>query len=224
LIAVANNVPGLGNMMCKEHQDVNGIPYLVKLDPDGNVQWSFCFGGSYHTSISDAIVLDDGYLIYGFTTADDGGFQDSARVFPRDVVKHNDRKYTVASQMTYYEPGRETGDIDCPYNANMPNSGINFWVYHITDIFDYDNVGEVEDTNDAVGLKLHPNPASGIVTVKGDNIKMLEVVNLLRQTVLMEQCDSDNPTIDISILSPGVYLMKAKMADGSVFAEKIAKK
>lgn len=337
LMAITNIVPGTGNMMCEEHQKVNGIPYLVKLDPNGNVEWSFCYGSDhYYTNINGVIVLEDGYLLYGDTTADDGDFEgagyhlgyhagmpthprltdayliktdfdfniiwckcyggrgddfptkvfqnddggftvfaatksidgdvqssyllphdphyyigfvsyvswifrvdhngellwervtggnyDSAQTYPRDVIKHNDKEYTVASQMTYYEPGWETYDINCPYNANMPGSGINFWVYHITDTFDYDNVGEIEDNKNVIGLEIHPNPARDILNISfADDTDCQSVaIYSIDGRLLKTQIDNFDK-INIADLTSGLYLIKVRMSDGSEFAERIVK-
>ena len=331
LMAITNIVPGTGNMMCEEHQKVNGIPYLVKLDPNGNVEWSFCYGSDhYYTNINGVIVLEDGYLLYGDTTADDGDFEGAGyhlgyhagmpthsrlsdaylmktdfdfniiwcrcyggrgddfttKVFqnddggftvfaathsidgdvqssclmqhdphyyiglhsevswifrvdhngellweriagnsnnlytgtyPRDVIKHNDKEYTIASQMTYYEPGWETYDINCPYNANMPGSGINFWVYHITDIFDYDNVGEIEDNENAVSLEIHPNPANTWATVdytlpEGFNNAVITLTNSMGMEVYTQNVHGERGQniIDLQKLPVGVYILTIK--------------
>ena len=337
-MAITNIVPGTGNMMCKEHQKVNGIPYLVKLDSNGNVEWSLCYGSDhYPTSINGVIVLEDGYLMYGSTTADDGDFEgagyhlgyhagmpshsrltdaylmktdfdfniiwcrcyggrgsDSAikvfqnddggftvfaathsidgdvqssclmqhdphyyiglynyvswifrvdqngellweriagssncstHTYPRDVIKHNDKEYTIASRMTYYEPGWETYDINCPYNANMPGSGINFWVYHITDIFDYDNVGEIEDNENAVSLEIHPNPANNILNISFSDDNECEFVKIYSiDGRLLKSQNNNFDKINIANLTPGLYLIKVRMNDGKEFTEKIVVK
>jgi hypothetical protein len=336
LMAITNIVPGTGNMMCEEHQKVNGIPYLVKLDHNGNVEWSSCYGGSRGTTIYGVCVLDDGFLMYGSTIDDDGDFEgagyhlgyhagmpthsrltdaylmktdfdfniiwckcyggrgsDSAiKVFqnddggftvfaathsidgdvqssclmqhdphyyiglhrevswifrvdhngellweriagnsnnlytgtyPRDVIKHNDKEYTIASQMTHYEPGWETYDINCPYNANMPGSGINFWVYHITDIFDYDNVGEVEDNENAVSLEIHPNPANAWVAVdytlpEGFNNAVITLTNNMGLEVYTQnvQGECGRHVIDLQKLPVGVYILTIKCEEHSL--------
>ena len=337
LMAITNIVPGTGNMMCEEHQKVNGIPYLVKLDPNGNVEWSICYGSDhYYTNIYGFIVLEDGYLLYGETTADDGDFEgagyhlgyhagmsthprlsdvylmkidfdfniiwcrcyggrgdefptkvfqnddggftvfaatksidgdvqsynllpydphyyigfvscvswifrvdhngellwervtggnyDSAQTYPRDVIKHNDKEYTVASQMTYYEPGWETYDINCPYNANMPGSGINFWVYHITDTFDYDNVGEIEDNKNVVGLEIHPNPARDILNISFADDSECQSVEIYAIDGRLLKTQIDNfDKINIADLTSGLYLIKVRMNDGAEFTERIDK-
>ena len=337
LMAIVNMVPGKGNMMCVEHQKVNYIPYLVKRDPNGNVEWSFCYGSDhYGTTIHDFIVLDDGYLLYGDTGADDGDFEgagyhlgyatgmpthtrlpdvylmktdfdfnivwcrcyggrgsdfpaevfqnddggftvfaatksidgdvqsykrlpydphyyiglgssvswifrvdrngellwervtggndDHAAVYPRDVIKHNDKEYTVASQMTHYEEAYwvETYDINCPYNADMPGSGINFWVYHITDIFDYDDVGEVEDNEDAVSIEVHPNPAKDVVNISFSDDSECHSVEIYSLDGRLLQSQNDNfDKIDIACLTSGLYLIKVRMTDGKEYTDKI---
>ena len=337
LMAITNIVPGTGNMMCKEHQEANYIPHLVKLDPNGNVEWSFCYGSDhYYTNINGVIVLEDGYLLYGDTTADDGDFEgagyhlgyhagmpthsrlsdaylmktdfdfniiwcrcyggrgddfttkvfqnddggftvfaatksidgdvqsynrlpynphyyiglvtyvswifrvdhngellwervtggnyDFAQTYSRDVIKHNDKEYTIASQMTYYEPGWETYDINCPYNANMPGSGINFWVYHITDTFDYDNVGEIEDNKNVVGLEIHPNPARDILNISFADDSECQSVEIYAIDGRLLKTQIDNfDKINIADLTSGLYLIKVRMNDGAEFTERIVK-
>jgi hypothetical protein len=139
------------------------------------------------------------------------------------VIKHNDKEYTIASQMTYYEPGWETYDINCPYNANMPGSGINFWVYHITDIFDYDNVGEIEDNENAVSLEIHPNPANSWVTVdytlpEGFNNAVITLTNSMGLEVYTQNVHGERGqnVINLQKLPVGVYILTIKCEEHSL--------
>ncbi|MBQ7533208.1 MAG: T9SS type A sorting domain-containing protein, partial [Bacteroidales bacterium] len=144
--------------------------------------------------------------------------------YPCDVIKQNDKENTVASKMTYYEPGWETYDINCPYNANMPGSGINFWVYHITDIFDYDDVGEIEDNENAVSLEIHPNPTQNTVNITfSDDTDCQSVEIYALDGSLLKSQISNLETVDVSKLNAGIYILKVNMADGREFTERIVK-
>lgn len=195
---------------------------------DGDVQSSYLLPHDPHYYIGFVSYVSwifrvdhNGELLWERVT---GGNYDSAQTYPRDVIKHNDKEYTVASQMTYYEPGWETYDINCPYNANMPGSGINFWVYHITDTFDYDNVGEIEDNENAVSLEIHPNPANNILNISFSDDNECEFVKIysIDGRLLLSQNDNFE-TINLANLTPGLYLIKLRMSDGSEFTERIIK-
>lgn len=65
-----------GNMECTPHSgDYEGL--LVKLDSNGVMQWQRCYGGSDSDLIRTAIEVNDGYLIAGCTSSNDGDMEDA---------------------------------------------------------------------------------------------------------------------------------------------------
>lgn len=117
------------------------------------------------------------------------------------------QKLTPSSQTnpnTYIGVEHGYGGIvynNCLYfNANYDNAGNELWKYCDG------SVGIVETNNEE--LKIYPNPASNIITIKGitPNTPIL-VTNLLGETVLKNTATHDNEIIDVSKLPSGMYFI-----------------
>ena len=63
---------GIGNITCTPHTYgwVEGV--LFKLDSNLNVQWQRCYGGSNHDGFFGIIEIEDGYVLTGSTSSNDG--------------------------------------------------------------------------------------------------------------------------------------------------------
>jgi hypothetical protein len=62
-----------GDVECDGPSYNEGDIWIVKLDSLFNIQWKKCYGGSFHESAIDILVLDDsGYLLTGHTSSNDG--------------------------------------------------------------------------------------------------------------------------------------------------------
>ena len=81
----------------------------------------------------------------------------------------------------------------------------------------------IEET-DAAQATLHPNPTNGIVTITGENISRIEVLNIMGQTILKSHCGSDNATIDLSGQPAGMYLFNITDRKGARCTKKVVKK
>ena len=81
------------------------------------------------------------------------------------------------------------------------------------------DIAETED----MPVTVHPNPTNGIVTVTGENLSEIEVVNILGQTVLKKDC-SDDITVDLSNQPAGVYLLRITDKNGDGCTRKVIKK
>lgn len=67
-------------------------------------------------------------------------------------------------------------------------------------------------------ISISPNPTSGLIKVKGENIKSIEVLNQLGQTVqLIDHLEKSN-TVFVSLkkLATGVYFFKIKTSKGTL--------
>lgn len=61
-------------------------------------------------------------------------------------------------------------------------------------------------------LKYYPNPVNDILTVTNSNdIETLSVINMLGQTIISKQINSNNAQIDLSSLNNGVYFVKVSV-------------
>jgi len=86
----------------------------------------------------------------------------------------------------------------------------NYWVFHLTDIFDYDGVEEQEGwSGDGVGV--YPNPSKDLVRIYGVEATEVRVYNVLGQLVKHVQ---DTNEVNMSDLQEGLYLLRITDTDG----------
>ncbi len=91
----------------------------------------------------------------------------------------------VVRKITNYNPGLGSSGSSC-----IPN--------------DVNNV-----LLNAPQIKIHPNPTTNLLTIAATNpVTSLTLTNLLGQTVYSQEYNSDKIQIDVSGLSPGIYLIK----------------
>lgn len=70
-------------------------------------------------------------------------------------------------------------------------------------------------------VSVYPNPASGSITIAGENIVEIEICNLLGEVVYeMQQCNGNN-VISTENMPAGSYFVRVSMADGKVITKKI---
>ena len=70
-------------------------------------------------------------------------------------------------------------------------------------------------------LIISPNPAKDIVTISGNNIKQLTLVDFTGRAVITKEVNTNSIKLAISNLSKGIYMVKATLQDGSVQTEKM---
>ncbi len=75
-----------------------------------------------------------------------------------------------------------------------------------------------------VGVKMHPNPTTGRVTIEAKNIiERVSLHNVLGQEILVRNPNTQATTLDISSLQAGVYVVKTTI-DGKVASSRVVKK
>lgn len=79
------------------------------------------------------------------------------------------------------------------------------------------------DEADGVGLAVYPNPASGILTVKGVPMKEVSVYNLLGQRMKSHSLDGEECKLDVGSLESGIYFVQVLGTDGRFHTEKFVK-
>jgi hypothetical protein len=61
-----------GNTYCEDYEGGLVEAWLIKLDVNGEKEWHRCYGGSKHDLFSNAIELEDGYIILGVSESNNG--------------------------------------------------------------------------------------------------------------------------------------------------------
>jgi hypothetical protein len=63
---------------------------------------------------------------------------------------------------------------------------------------------------------LYPQPASGIISIKGEDIRSIRIISLDGKLLKDEQIPASNATLDVAGLSPGTYLMEMTDHSGNI--------
>ena len=85
----------------------------------------------------------------------------------------------------------------------------------------FDNLASVNETFEALGFSLYPNPVNNQFTINGpEAIVQVQVADLMGRTLIV---DNQN-TIDTNKLNSGIYVVRIELANGAVATKKIIKK
>ena len=73
------------------------------------------------------------------------------------------------------------------------------------------------------GVELHPNPATGMVTITGEGIREVEINNLLGQRVTQKECPEGVESLTLSLegLPQGIYLVHVQLIDNTTISKKL---
>jgi hypothetical protein len=73
-----------------------------------------------------------------------------------------------------------------------------------------DKIVGINNKTDEEVLKVYPNPTSGMIYISGAELKnkTVEIYNIVGRNVYKEKLNNNNPSIDLSDLQQGVYLLK----------------
>lgn len=164
--------------------------------------------------------LEIGNKLWVFRTDSNGnllweraiGTQTEAHEYLADVIKHNDREYTMLA-----ESGCSNGEIEMPcgdYNcsndtAYLLHSHSNYWVLHVTDTVDYTTLQVPERPQPKEETaQVYPNPTINkvwIVLPEDALVDEMQVYNVFGQVVKRVQGTNE---VSVSDMSEGVYLLR----------------
>jgi hypothetical protein len=86
----------------------------------------------------------------------------------------------------------------------------------------FDNTLTVPETP-ATGIKIYPNPTSGMTAVSTTGASKILVTDMLGQVVYTAATSSDLTTVDMTAFAPGVYVVSVLNNDGSVSKARIVR-
>ncbi|MBR4469632.1 MAG: T9SS type A sorting domain-containing protein [Bacteroidales bacterium] len=131
------------------------------------------------------------------------------------VKRTGEYKYAMAGTMCWEET--PSGDVNCSNSAEIPNSGQNYWVLHVTDTI---NSTGIPEPLSPTGIQMYPNPTYGRVTLQGIEPVEVQVFDALGQWV---KSFYNTNEILLGDLPKGMYLIKAVLEDGKTFTDKVVK-
>ena len=209
---------GTGNESAKkvfQNEDGGFTVFGTSKSIDGDVQSGqnlhFAWNGSPSRKIWAFRTDAEGNLLWERAIGHKGNDIDLS-----DVIKHNEKEYTLAATSASCVDPEYQGDYNCS-NAPMLEHGYqNWWVLHITDIFDYDDPTGMEEpmaeTQPRLQMSVHPNPASTWAAVEytlpnGQTNVALSVFNAMGIKVKQVELEGNEgqKVLDLRELANGVY-------------------
>lgn len=83
---------------------------------------------------------------------------------------------------------------------------------------------DIEETAESVPFAtLHPNPTNSLVTIMGESLRRVEVVNMLGQQVLSVQGRGNELQINIEALPAGIYFVAITNEEGRKCVRKVVR-
>ncbi len=150
------------------------------------------------TSVSDSVVLGQGYEGFGLQLSDEDIRAGIAGQGQRDI-------YTFIY-------------VDSLYNANGCDSIVFLTLYVVNK-----NNETPQVSSQLTDVKVYPNPTRGKVTVEGSDLQSVEVYDNVSRRVLLQRVDGDSMNFDLSNHPAGSYYVRVKTAHGTV-VKKVIKK
>jgi len=103
---------------------------------------------------------------------------------------------------------------------NNPTPGINYYRLKSVDkdgSFAYSKIVSVQFTVNSNQLAVYPNPSKDKVTVRGNHIASIQVVDNMGKILKTQTLkDATNPTLSVGSLPVGVYHLRVQTNDGKV--------
>lgn len=100
--------------------------------------------------------------------------------------------------------------IGAPRNGDIGNESGQVKVYELMPL-------SVEENDFAESVIIYPNPTQGLVTIKFDNQPTsgtISVLNLYGKTLLTQQVNGANSTLDLSALANSIYIIEVRNSEG----------
>ena len=124
-------------------------------------------------------------------------------------------------------PAKNQAANDYSYNDNLNNITCNNAMYYrlkqidLDGNYKYSSVVSVSCSGKKL-ITISPNPASSSLSFKADNVNEISMVNMTGQVVYKQNAGNNNlHTIDVSKLSPGIYMLSLLYQDGERSIEKV---
>jgi len=92
-----------------------------------------------------------------------------------------------------------------------------------THLFVIVNQVGIGDVLTADGITIFPNPTSGMLTIRGNGLKRVEVMDVVGHAMLVVECQRDSERVDLSELPQGAYVVRIATKNGTA-VKRVVKK
>ena len=82
----------------------------------------------------------------------------------------------------------------------------------------------VESFTEKKNLDIYPNPANSYVIVEGDDIKEVEIFDMMGRKFISTNVEETSSVISIENLTPGIYVIRSIDVNNNVMIQKFIKK
>jgi len=180
---------------------------LVKVDSNGNVQWTRTYGGTDH-DIATSIYQtnDNGFVVGGYTKSDDGDVEGNTGGTSSWTLKLN----SIGNIEWQVIDGGTNGDTCRELKATRDggyviagSSGLDFWILKYAPLS-----VSIEEMNIDPQFSISPNPSQGRILIDSKDITGpvgVQVFDIMGQCIYKK----DNVSIPITLenISPGHYFI-----------------
>lgn len=195
----------------------NGDCWIVKLNEAGNMEWQKSLGGS-STDIAYSIqqTPDNGYIISGFSTSNDGDVTENQGGLDCWIAKLNsmgtiqwqkslggsdDELFSSIQQTSDggYIAGGRSNSTDGDVSGN--HGAADYWIIKL-------NPDPLSLNEFALQIMLYPNPVSTVLTIAANEpVKSVAVFNSLGKEVMASSHFETVIKLDVSGLLPSMYFV-----------------
>lgn len=154
----------------------------------------------------------NGYYIYRKENAD--GSYERKKITGANVLEFKDNAGLTYGNWYYYKVVAYYKAIDCSSAPAQAADGDEFFVKVL---YSEDGVEEYM----AQEVKVYPNPAKDVITVKAEGITSVMVYNSLGQKVFEKSLNADEMSIGTSGFESGIYMIRI-IADGNEITRKVS--
>ena len=214
--------------------------WILRLNAAGDILWTKCYGGSmwdYATAIQQT--SDSGFIVAGATYSADGDVWGNHGTYDYWILRldaagdtlwtrcyggYNDDEANAIQQTT------DGGFIVAGYSRSTDSDGdvpgnygdYDFWILRL----DNGNATGIPTQQLSQAVTIYPNPANNKLIVIASGAKyhgykqsVAKIYTLQGQLLLQETVTPENPTIDISELAEGLYILKLTGSTGTTVAK-----
>ena len=87
------------------------------------------------------------------------------------------------------------------------------WIDFITLPF-LEDIAEISETYDEIDAKVYPNPSTGFITVKANDLRHIAIINAIGQVVYDSNAAGNETELDLSQFGSGLYLIRIATSKG----------